>query len=125
MGYTRDLLLQMRDDRNTVPLDWNTLRPIRNEGLATTLPTNRETSAGRNKWFPIGTQINVRDNIKLTQHKRPPSVIKHIPLLPMSNEEKPKQPLKLCVINCQSTRNKADLLVDYVLEHDFDLVAMS
>ena len=125
MGYTRDLLLQMRDNKNTVPLDWNTLRAIRNEGLATTLPTNRGTSAGRNKWFPIGTQINVRDNSKLTQHKRPPSVIKHIPLLPMSNEEKPKQPLKLCVINCQSTRNKADLLVDYVLENDFDLIAMS
>ena len=28
-------------------------------------------------------------------------------------------------INCQSTRNKADFLVNYVLEDDFDLVVMS
>lgn len=45
----------------------------------------------------------------------------HFPLLPMYIEEKPKQPS----LSYPSTRNKADILVDHVLEHDFDLIYMS
>jgi len=50
MVYTRDVLLEVRENKNSVSLDWNTLLNVRNEGLTTT--TNREK---------IGTQIG--DNI--------------------------------------------------------------
>ena len=42
------------------------------------------------------------------------SLDKCITLLPMSNEVKPKQSLKHCMISYQSTRNKADFLVESV-----------
>ena len=53
------------------------------------------------------------------------SVNKHILLLRFSNEEIPKQLLNVCMTDCQSTRTKANFLVDYVLDHPLDLVAMS
>ena len=32
---------------------------------------------------------------------------------------------KLALINAQSVRNKADMTVDYVVEHDFDIVCFT
>jgi len=32
MGHTRNVLLPMKENKNIMPLDWNTLRTIKNEG---------------------------------------------------------------------------------------------
>ena len=120
MSYTRDELLAWKHTGN-VALGWNTLHSIINAGLSAAKPTHRGTSAGKNKWHPVnsftggkGKQINCPPPQRVCANI-------HTPLQPISNVGKPSKPMKLCVINFQSSRNKADVLADYVAEHDFDL----
>jgi len=39
------------------------------------------------------------------------------------NISKPDKSLNMCIINCQSVRNKAGLILDYIQDHHFDIVA--
>ena len=34
-------------------------------------------------------------------------------------------PAKLALINARSVRNKADIIVDYIVEHDFDIICFT
>ncbi len=44
-----------------------------------------------------------------------------------STDSSLKQPMlsKLCVLNAQSVCNKINLLTDYFIEHDLDLIALT
>jgi len=128
MHYSRESLLEIKHGMGKTAIDFHILSLLRKENICQTPYTVRGKSAGNDKWYPIQSRITKRphyagkysnpctgfNNVKINRvnetTKSPDSVLPQI---------------KMCVINCQSIRNKADVLVDYIKDNNLDMVAMT
>lgn len=112
MEYTRNELLSIKENMTLSQnkVDWRTLHEIRDMNIARVFRTKRGTAAGRMNLNATGKQKGV--------------TVKNIVSVPIMGSKNDK-PLSMCVLNCQSARNKACLIVDYIRDNDFDVIALT
>ncbi len=124
LTYTRNQLIGLANyaSRRLLPEAFSVLRKF--DLAVAPPPTRRGTSAGRNITRQIPVHIRTHSllqsgNIR-TQNS---NNLVSIPVI----DEKPtqKEQLNVCYFNAQSVKNKCDSIKDYIVDHDYDILAIT
>ena len=133
VSYTSSALRDLWNQASKLHLTmFNTIRLLK---ICKFKSTHRSCRIGSNKNISIlvriTTQPNYTTNLKFLNHSNhgcasstTPCANVIVSKIPSSQSINTKD-LNMCVMNCQSIINKAEYLVDYITEQDFDIVAMT
>jgi hypothetical protein len=128
MHYSRESLLEIKHGMGKTAIDFHILSLLRKENICQTPYTVRGKSAGNDKWYPIQSRITKRPNYA-GKYSNPCTGFNNVKINRVNATTKSPDSvlpqIKMCVINCQSIRNKADVLVDYIKDNNLDMVAMT
>ncbi|KAJ8047785.1 hypothetical protein HOLleu_06878 [Holothuria leucospilota] len=103
--YSRSELLNFRSTKPK--LSSHVYRKLKHLGICTVRPTKRGCLAGKNK---------VLRSLTFNNERRRGEFGTNIPINDFA---------KLCLVNTRSVRNKCSAFVDFVLDNDFDIVAIT
>jgi exonuclease III len=123
MAYSREQLVEIRQSviASNVRLDCSLWTTIKQAGICPKRPTHRGTRAGRNR----------RINVVITHNRKVPSqpstsTVNTNNLTTIHKQDNGnKLNLSVSLMNCQSIGNKTSEIVDYVIDHDVDVVALT
>ena len=120
LSANRSELLELRGPRKSTHIDRDLFHKLKCFGICNTLSTRRGTRAGKQNKY------TARKKPLTTGHNYPPTRSRSDITQSSKNTSVPhKQRLDVCFFNAQSVCNKVDVVTDYVIEQDIDIVAIT
>ena len=126
LSYSRDQLLSLSHPQTAQfkaqPVALHVYHALKQHGLCRHPPTRRGCRAGRNtnKTFENSEPTKIPKILEDPKIKIP---TRNIPS--SSAQRKTKNGIKVALVNAQSVRNKTDMIVDHVTDHELDVVCIT
>ena len=120
--YDKQLLANLESNSGNIPLTHAAWRAAVSAGVALHRPTKRGCRGGANKQRKITNIVGNRPELRFLGEAMGANVTNN---KQCANNRRNICPMTMCLINAQSVRNKVPQLTDYIIEHDFDIVAIT